>query len=219
VPTDTERLGERSRRVLAEVQQRVLAGDRRTVVLVEGLSDCFALETAARRTGIDLRHEGVDVLPMGGATNLPRFLTTFGPTGRAARLAGLCDRGEEGVFARCLERAGLADRVDRAVMESLGFFVCERDLEDELIRALGPARVEEVIEGEGELDSLRRLQQMPQHRGRAPSAHLHRFIGVRAGRKHRYAPLLVEALDEGALPRPIAALLTRLVSSHAARAR
>ena len=36
-------------------------------------------------------------------------------------------------------------------MESLGFYVCVADLEDELIRSLGRESVEEVIEAHGEL--------------------------------------------------------------------
>jgi hypothetical protein len=204
-----------SRRVLSDIQERVISNHAGTVVLVEGLSDCFAIEAAASRCGCDLRGDGVDVMPMGGATNLTRFLQMFGPTGRGVRLAGLCDLGEEGLFARALERARLADRVDQAVMRSLGFFVCDRDLEDELIRAVGQERVEEIIERQGELASLRMLQQMPFHRGRPPSAHLHRFMGARSGRKYRYAPLLVRALDADAMPRPLSELLAHVCGSRA----
>lgn len=187
-----------------------MSTDAATVVLVEGLSDCFAVEAAARRLGRDLRAEGIEVVSMGGATNIARFLELFGPRGRDARLAGLCDLGEEAWFARSLERAGLADRADRDerdVLESRGFFVCTRDLEDELIRALGVQRVEAIIEREGELASLRRLQQMPFHRHRTTEEHLHRFMGSRSGRKHRYATLLASELDVAAMPRPLLGLL------------
>ena len=51
-------------------------------------------------------------------------------------------------------------------MEALGFFVCEADLEDELIRALGPDAVEAVVEAHGELGSFRTLQKQPAWRGR-----------------------------------------------------
>lgn len=208
-----ESIGELSRRLLSEAQERAMANDAATVVLVEGLSDCFALDAVARRCGRDLRAAGIDVVPMGGATNIARFLDVLGPGGRNARLAGLCDLGEEAFIARRLERAGLADRVDRQVMESLGFFVCTRDLEDELIRAVGPHRVEAIIASEGELGSLRRLQQMPVHRHRTTDEHLHRFMGARAGRKHRYAPLLATALDPRAMPRPILGLLAHVLDT------
>ena len=202
-----ESIGHMSRRLLSEIQERVLSNDAATVVLVEGISDCFALEAAAAVYGRDLHVAGVDVLPMGGATNIAHFLGVYGPGGRNARLGGLCDVGEEALFARSLARAGLLGEVDRPAMESLGFFVCDRDLEDELIRALGPQRVEAIISREGELASLRSLQQMPFHRQRRTNEHLHRFMGARAGRKYRYAPLLASALDVDAMPRPLRDLL------------
>ena len=203
----------RSQRLLAELQERAAAAAPRVVVLVEGLSDCFAVEAAAAVEGRDLEDEGVAVVPMGGATNLGRFVAEFGTD---AHLAGLCDRGEVGFMSRTLERAGVIEHADRASMEATGFFVCERDLEDELIRAVGVRGVEEIIEREGELESLRRLQQMPFHRGRAAEAQLHRFMGARSGRKYRYAPLLVAALEPGRLPKPLRDLLSTLRRSRAA---
>ena len=71
------------------------------------------------------------------------------------------------------------------------------DLEDELIRSLGVASVEQVIEGQGELGSLRTLQKQPAHRGEPATEQLRRFMGTRSGRKSLYARLLTEALDSG----------------------
>ncbi|WP_293774339.1 hypothetical protein [Sporichthya sp.] len=48
---------------------------------------------------------------------------------------------------------------------------------------------------------------MPAQQGWASEEVLHRFLGVRAGRKARYARLLVEALGLGAVPRPLDAVL------------
>ena len=175
----------------------------RAVVLVEGVSDQVAVETLARRRGRDLAVEGVSVVPMGGATNIRVFLDRFGPHGHDVRLAGLYDAGEEAQVRRALDAAGLGPVPDRGRMAALGFHVCQADLEDELIRALGPDRVESVIEAEGELGSLRILQKQPAQRGRTREAHLHRFIGVRAGRKARYARLLVEALGPAEVPRSL----------------
>jgi hypothetical protein len=95
--------------------------DMRTVVLVEGISDQCAVEALAARGGRDLHAEGIFVVPMGGATNIGRFLDRFGPSGLNVGLAGLCDAGEEGGFRRGLERAGLGSNLSRAGMESLGF--------------------------------------------------------------------------------------------------
>ena len=200
--------GVHSRRLLADLQARAMATVPSAVVLVEGISDWFAVDAAAALDGRDLGDEGVVVVPMGGATNLGRFIAHFGPAGADARLAGLCDLAEEDFFGRTLERAGVIGSADRAALAAAGFFVCERDLEDELIRALGAAAVEEVIEREGELESLRRLQQMPFHRGRSVDDQLHRFMGVRSGRKYRYAPLLVRALGGVDMPAPLRNVLS-----------
>ena len=115
-------------------------------MLVEGISDQLALEALARRRGRDLGAEGISVVPIGGATNIGRFLELFGPSGHNVRLAGLCDAAEERDYRRRLGRAGLGSNLTRAEMEALGFFVCVADLEDELIRSLGTARVEQLID-------------------------------------------------------------------------
>jgi len=174
-----------------------------TVVLVEGLSDQIALEVVARRRGRVLDDEGIAVVPMGGATNIRKFLAQFG----AARLAGLYDVALERHFERNLERAGLDTT---AGLASIGFFACERDLEDELIRAVGIARIEQVIDAAGEAASFRRLQHEPFHRGRGPDRQVHRFISSHSGRKYRYARLLAEALEVSRIPRPLSELLAYL---------
>ncbi len=183
---------------------------QRTVVLVEGTSDQVALETLAGRCGRHLEAEGVSIAAMGGATNIGHFLDLYGPTGLDVRLAGLCDFGEEEDFQRGLKRAGLGSELTRAEMESLGFFVCVEDLEDELIRSLGVDSVEGVIEAQGELGSFRIMQRQPAQRERSHEAQLRRFMGTRSGRKINYARLLVEALDLGQVPRPLDGLLAHV---------
>ena len=182
----------------------------RGVVPVEGISDRIAVEALARRRGRDLEGEGVSVVPIGGAQAIGRFLDRFGPRGLDARLAGLCDAGEEREFLRGLERAGLGSRLDRAEMERLGFYVCHADLEDELIRALGADSVEEVVAAQGDLRSFRTLQKQPAWQGRPKEEQLHRFMGSGGRRKTRYARLLVEALEPSRVPRPLELVLTRV---------
>lgn len=177
--------------------------DAYAVVLVEGLSDRYALEALARRRGRDLDAEGIRVLEMNGATNIGRFLGRYGPHGFGVRLAGLYDSAEEGCFRRALERAGLGPGDSPAEMERLGFFRCSADLEDELIRALGTEAVERIIEEQGELRSFRVLQRQPAQRPRSTHDQLHRFLGSRAGRKHRYGRLLAEAVDLTRVPRSL----------------
>ena len=179
-------------------------------MLVEGVSDQLAVEALARRRGRDLAAEGVAVVPIGGATTIGRFLDRYGPTGLDLRLAGLCDAGEEAGFRRRLERAGLGSDLTRAGMERLGFYVCEADLEDELIRALGIDTVRRIVAAEGELAALRTFRDQPAQRSRAAAAQLRRFMGTKSGRKARYAPLLVGALDLGQVPRPLDGVLAHV---------
>ena len=181
-----------------------------TVVLVEGISDQRALEALAGRRGRHLDAEGVSIVPMGGAQSIGSFLGHYGPQGLDVRLAGLCDAGEEADFRRALERAGLGSDLTRAAMEGLGFYVCVADLEDELIRSLGAASVERIVEGQGELQSFRTLQQQPAQQGRTTEEHLRRFLGTRGGRKIQYASLLVDALDLTRVPRPLDRLLAHV---------
>jgi hypothetical protein len=182
----------------------------RAVVLVEGLSDRSALEALAIRRGRNLDAEHVDIVAMGGATTLGHYLRRYGPEGLDVRLAGLCDAGEERSFRRSLERAGLGSDLTRADAEALGFFVCVADLEDELIRALGVASVEEIVEAQGDLASLRIFQKQPAQRGRRLEDQLRRFMGTRSGRKINYARLLVEALDLTRVPRPLDRVLAHV---------
>ena len=199
--------GGRDQRLAAAAAGALAGVDARTVVLVEGISDRVALQTMAARRGRDLAAEGVGIVPMGGARSIGRYLELFGPSGLDLALAGLCDAGEEGDVRRGLERAGLGSDLGRAEMASLGFFVCVVDLEDELLRRLGAAAVEQVVEGQGELGPFRTFQRQPAQRERGLHQQLHRFMGTGSGRKIRYARLLVDALDLENVPEPLDRLL------------
>lgn len=179
-------------------------------MLVEGISDQSALEALAERRGRNLDAEGISIVSIGGAQAIGRFLNRFGPQGLDVRLAGLCDAAEERDFRRGLERAGLGLSLTRMEMERLGFYVCVADLEEELIRALGAASVEQVVDAQGDLGSFRSLQRQPAWAGRPIEAQLRRFMGSGGGRKIRYARLLVEALDLGQVPRPLDLVLAHV---------
>jgi hypothetical protein len=180
------------------------------VVLVEGASDQAAVEALAERHGRDLGAEGISVVSIGGAQAIGRYLERFGPDGLDLRLAGLCDAAEEREFRRGLEQAGLGSDLSRAELERLGFFVCEADLEDELIRALGADTVLQVIEANGDLGPFRTLQKQPAWHARPTDEQLRRFMGSGGRRKIRYARFLVEALDLAAIPRPLAGVLAHI---------
>jgi hypothetical protein len=182
----------------------------RTVVLVEGNSDLVALHTLAKRLGRDLPVEGIEVVAMGGITNTRAFASRFGPHGLGVPLAGLYDAADESKLRRGLAAAGLSVALVSDGPSRLGFYKCSADLEDELIRAVGGEAVESVIDVAGETCSLRLLAGMPAQRDWTRDAVLRRFIGVRSGRKARYAALLVEALEPGRVPQPLAAVLARV---------
>lgn len=178
----------------------------RAVVLVEGVSDQIAVETAAVVTGLDLAADGVVVVPIGGAQAIGTALRRLGADDGLV-IGGLCDAGEELVFRRAVNAVERVPVTDRAGLEAAGFFVCVADLEDELIRAAGRELVEGVLDVNGDRTSFRTLQTQPAWRGQPFDAQVHRFIGAGARRKHRYAATLVQALGAGRIPEPLTSVL------------
>jgi hypothetical protein len=158
------------------------------VVLVEGITDRIALEAVAAKLGRDLVAEGVEIVPIGGAQAIRRAAEGYA----AERLAGLCDAPEERWFRRALGDAT---------------FVCVENLEDELIRALGPARVEDVLAAQGDLETFRNFQNQPYWRGRPVDAQLRRWLQASDNRGKRYPPLLIAALEPEEIPAPLAGVL------------
>ncbi len=170
----------------ATAEAMAKAGGAGAVILVEGISDQIALETAARCRGRDLDAEHVVVVPIGGAHAIGRFLPGFAHL----LVAGLYDVGEEAVIRRRL--GGLE-----------GFFACDRDLEDELIRAVGTAGVEALFEANGDLGAFRSMQNQPAWRGHETGAQMRRFLASGSRRRRRYVRILVER----AVPPPLDAVL------------
>ncbi|MFF2097440.1 TOPRIM nucleotidyl transferase/hydrolase domain-containing protein [Streptomyces sp. NPDC058202] len=173
----------------------------RTVVLLEGLSDVAAVDALAAIRRRDLAAEGVCVLSMGGAMSVGRFARLLGPPGLGLRLIGLCDEAERGYYVRAFEAAGAGQQ---------GIFVCAADLEDELIRALGVMRVEELVRAEGDQRPLVTFLRQPAQRDRAAHQRLRRFFGTKSGRKIQYGRVLVEALDPDRVPAPLDDLFSSL---------
>jgi hypothetical protein len=194
-------------RATADALER--AQHARSIVLVEGISDQIAVETLASLQARDLAKEGVAVVPIGGAQSVSRFLAHFGPAGAGLRVSGLCDAAEERLFCRQLARAGYAQADTRSDLETAGFFVCDRDLEDELIRAVGPDALETILADEGDLASFRTLQKQAAWRDAGFVDQLRRFLGAGARRKLRYASLFVLALEIDHQPRPLRDVLSR----------
>jgi hypothetical protein len=152
------------------------------LIAVEGNSDRTVLELVARRLGRDLAAEGIEVVPIGGAHAIRRFVSDL-PAGTPVR--GLCDANEAPLFRRVLKDV----------------CVCDPDLEGELIRALGVEAVEVAL-GEG-LASFRMFQQQPAQRGRPLEPQLHRWLRSSSTRFHRYLPVLTAAVDLERIPQPL----------------
>ena len=151
----------------------------------------------------------VELAARAGTHEAPQLLLASPVTlrGLRARLAGLCDEGEEHVFRHGLARAGLHPGPAGRDLERLGFYVCVADLEDEMIRSLGTAAVERLIAGQGELASFRTFCRQPAQRDRTREQQLRRFLGTRSGRKAHYGRVLAEALDLTQVPRPLGRVL------------
>ena len=177
----------------------VLPGPWTAVVLVEGESDRIALEALAARRGRDLAAEGVSVVPIGGAQAIERALRSLD----ADRVAGLYDVAEERDVLRRLERAGVS---------ADGFFACDPDLEGELVRALGPERMLELVEARGQLSAFTTYRKQPAQRAKPLETQLHGWLH---NWKIRYAAPLVAALDLDRVPAPLDGVLESVGSPGA----
>lgn len=175
-----------------------------TVVLVEGPSDRIALETLAHRLNFDLAAAEIRVLDIGGVTNFRAQLTCWGPRGMNQRLAGLCDQGEATVVLRALAASGVAPGVTLDTMAAHGFFVCQGELEDELLAALGVPALLQVIERHGDLPRFRTMQRQLVYRT-APLDVQVRYLMTQ--KKIAYAADLIYALDLNRVPAPLSAVL------------
>ncbi len=169
------------------------------VVLVEGESDAVVVRTLLAGRGVP-----ATVVPMGGVTNLARHLDGLGGPGPG--VLALVDAPEMRFAVGALRRHGVVAR-DVEELAWHGVFVCDRDLEDVLMRALGADAVRDALASMAELGAFESMARMPFWRGRPVLEQLHRFAGSGSGRKARLAARLAERLDPDALPDPLGALV------------
>ena len=178
-----------------------------TIILVEGVTDELAVALAARRLGRDLKAKGVTVVPIHGAHAIGRFMRRFVTEEPRPMLAGLYDAGEEDVIRAALEPAGYGSTLDRGGLESAGFFACEADLEDELIRAAGETLLLRLIELEGDAHPWHTFQKQQAWEGRPVDQQFRRFIRSISERNSRYIRAIVGTIEPSRLPRPLRLLL------------
>ena len=183
-----------------------------TWVLLEGPSDVAAVRAVAEHVGLRLDRRGVRLVDMGGATNVRRHLHDCAGARMSPRVLGMCDIKEAGFFVRALRDLG-CDVSSADELPRWGFHVCDRDLEDELMRALGPARVRAVLDGLRLSDRFATFTRQPAWVERDFHEQARRFAGVASGRKELMAAALASALDPDALPMPLRGLLDDLSSA------
>jgi hypothetical protein len=174
-----------------------------TVVLLEGRSDRLAVEALAQRRAADLA--AVDLVELDGITNLRARLTALSTTG--ARVLVLFDGGEARYVSGVQRDLGLMSGTGERPPGAIGFFGCERDLEEEVIRAAGPELVLETLAVRGELGRFRMFQRQPAQRVRSIEEQLHRFAGTAAGRKSRFAADVIDVIPMERMPEPLTRLL------------
>jgi hypothetical protein len=178
----------------------------RTVVFVEGPSDYLALRVVANILNIDLDAKGVAVISLQGAGLLATYLRLLGPQGLDLDLVGLCDVDAEQDWQTKLTAAGVPV-ADRAALNAAGFFVCDVDLESELVAALGDTAVQAAIAAEGDANRFASFANQPANRGLTLTAQLEAF--ARSG-KVRWSPRLAADLTPTSVPIPIREVLARV---------
>lgn len=179
----------------------------RIVVLLEGPSDVAAVRALMEAQGID--PGPVELVSLQGVTNVGRVLKEVRLLRGEVDVVGMCDAAETRFVEKALVEDGLpvADASDLPVY---GFFVCEADLEEELIRALGAERAQDALVAAGLGGKLDALKTQEAWAGRPLAEQIHRFCGVASGRKELAAAILAGALDADEVPEPIAMLLDRI---------
>lgn len=179
-------------------------GTRHTSVLVEGRSDAAVVGSLFAHHGL----ADAELIVMDGITNIERQLALLSAD-EWVSVCGLCDLGEVGFVERALARRGMEVR-DRDDLARHGFFVCDTDLEDELIRSLGADEVVAAVTELGELGRFRTFQNQPEWRDRTIEDQLHRFAGSGSGRKLRLAEVLSARLTPTTTPMALRRLVAHV---------
>lgn len=188
--------------------------DPTTWVLLEGTSDVAAIRALRAARGVAPEDEPCLLVAMGGATNIRRQLDGIVGLDPLPRVIGLCDEREAPYFVRALgvhhEALGFAAAPTLATMPEHGFQVCRRDLEDELMRALGVEGTLAVFDRLDLRSTFAAFTRQIAWQGRPIWDQLRRFGTTTSGRKELLAGALAAALDVDSTPPPLAALLASM---------
>ncbi|WP_353950827.1 hypothetical protein V6K52_14460 [Knoellia sp. S7-12] len=193
-----------------------------TWVLLEGTSDVAAIRALRAARGVRPDDEPCVLVDMGGATNIRHHLAAAAERDPRPRVIGLCDEKEAPYFVRALAAHGRAVCVPTgpevavepsvSTLPDFGFEVCRRDLEDELMRALGVDGTLAVLANLDLDATFSAFQRQLAWQGRPVIDQLRRFGGTTAGRKELLAGALAAALTIDDCPPPLAALLSSMPS-------
>lgn len=179
----------------------------RLVVLVEGASDAAAVRALMAAQDVD--PAPVEIITLQGVTNVGRVLAELRQIRGDVDVVGLCDAAE----TRFVEKALVADGLpvtDATDLPVYGFFVCEADLEDELVRALGAQRAKDALVAAGLGGKLEALQLQGAWADKPLDEQVRRFVSAGSGRKELAAGILARELAPDEVPEPLAMLLDRI---------
>lgn len=112
------------------------------VVLVEGVSDRIIIQRIAELVGYELDRLSVSLVELDGAGGVGYVLSLFGDGGFRIPLSFVID---EDAVAATAAKLGVAE----SVLGTKSVYVCQRDLEDEYVRALGFEAVWNAIVASG----------------------------------------------------------------------
>lgn len=179
----------------------------RLVVLVEGASDAAAVRALMAAQDVD--PAPVEIITLQGVTNVGRVLAELRQIRGDVDVVGLCDAAE----TRFVEKALVADGLpvaDASDLPVYGFFVCEADLEDELVRSLGAQRAKDALVAAGLGGKLEALQLQGAWADKPLDEQVRRFVSAGSGRKELAAGILARELAPDEVPEPLALLLDRI---------
>jgi predicted ATPase len=178
----------------------------RQVVFVEGITDYQAVRAVAAKLGRNLDAEGVAVVALDGAASLATFLQIMGPYGLDLPVCGICDVDYEADWCSDLTAVGLtvASRQD---LNALGFYVSDRDLEDELLTAIGTTAAQMVFANEGATARFQSYAQQPANQGKTLHDQIRGFV---QSKKVYWTPRLAAAVTPAAVPSSIQDLLNHV---------
>lgn len=183
------------------------SSNARVFVLLESANDVAAVQVFARKLEIDT--SAAEFVNLQGTTNIGRIMKDIRQVRSDADVVGLCDAADTRSAEKALNDDGLPVQ-DATDLPMYGFFVCERDLEDELIRALGADAARTALLNSGLASKFDALRTQPEWADKSIAEQVDKFCHSASGRKELAAAVLADAVPADAIPEPVSMLLDRI---------